>query len=115
MSLDVVSNKFQFAVFECLFQKFSHGFTISISAICDFVFCVGHEIIPASLQMNINANKSIAKSLVKIGLIMHLDASGKETFFMEWLKSPREQPDLFGNMGVSIPKLLMNIVVLGHK
>ena len=56
--------------------------------------------------MNINPNKSIAKNLLYIGLIMHLDASGKETFLMEWLKSPREQPNLFGNMGVSIPQII---------
>ena len=56
--------------------------------------------------MNINANKSISRNLVEIPLIMHLDASGKETFLMEWLKSPQEQRRLFGNMGVSVPQIL---------
>ena len=73
----VVSNKFQFAVFEFLFWKiFSWDHHFKKSVIFDFVLCRlwNHSIIIA--------NKSIAKNLVKkCALIMHLDASGKETFF----------------------------------
>ena len=58
------------------------------------------------MQMNLNPNKNIARHLVILDLTMHLDQSGRETYLMEWLKSPPDQPLLFGNMGISVPQIL---------